>query len=90
MSERAALARQLAAKLLPDTRAQEAHVQATYERACEAIGRAVLRLELVAEAHDDELEDAAGVAYERMALARSALLDHLQACVSLARAWSGE
>lgn len=87
---RAELVRGLAAKVLPDAKAQEAHVQATYERMLEATGKAMLGLDLLTQADPEQMHDVAIEAFAAMAHARSALIDHAQAVLTLARSWSGE
>ncbi len=83
------LVTRLARKLLPDAKLAEAHVQATYDRALEACGRALVRLELAGEVRDEEELRAAMVELNiRRGRACAALLDHLTACANLARMWS--
>ncbi len=84
------MAQRLARELLPDAQLGSAHVEATYERAVEATSKALVRLELVQHADEAQLRDVAAEAFAAMAKARSALLDHAQAVLALARAWSGE
>lgn len=86
MSARVEQVRALARKLLPDAKLAEAHLQATYERGLEEVGRALVRLELAGEVEDEvELRAAMVELNERRGAACAALLDHASAVVNLAR-----
>jgi hypothetical protein len=84
------LAQRLAKQLLPDALEGNAHIEASFERAVEATSKALVRLELVQHADEEQLREVAAEAFAAMARARTALLDHAQSVLALARAWSGE